>query len=325
MHIFSIKDLVEATNRILNPNKNNKENNTIKKLEINKKKKIIKKSTIGNNIIKTKSNIDYNIKIKPLVKNQMIDELYIFLKKKVKKNTLKIIIDEQVEIRNLNNKISFLKSNKIELLNNYKELDRTYNKVSEKLKKLKDDYEEIFNQNQTLINKNQNLIIENSELKLSLKAKEQKEITINQKNRSFEINNSELKNTVSRYISNTKKLEKEIIEIKNLNELEISEKNNKIKFYQDENVRLSGELISIQRKNENIKLNLTDIELEKQKISDKIKELNKSIEEKTNIVSTTFSNAPTQITNKDNEEFNKLNETEQKSLDEVINRIFKKI
>ena len=70
---------------------------------------------------------------------------------------------------------------------------------------------------------------------------------------------------------------------------------------------------------------MTDIELEKQKISDKIKELNKSIEEKTNIVSTTFSNAPTQITNKDNEEFNKLNETEQKSLDEVINRIFKKI
>ena len=40
MHIFSIKDLVEATNRILNPNKNNKENNTIKKLEINKKKRL---------------------------------------------------------------------------------------------------------------------------------------------------------------------------------------------------------------------------------------------------------------------------------------------
>ena len=106
----------------------------------------------------------------------------------------------------------------------------------------------------------------------------------------------------------------------------MDEKNKKIKFYQDENVRLSGDLISFQRKNENIRLNLNDIELEKQKISDKIKELNKSIEEKTNIVSTNFVNEPSKISKfEESSNLSELNETEQKSLDEVISRIFKKI
>ena len=63
---------------------------------------------------------------------------------------------------------------------------------------------------------------------------------------------------------------------------------NKLKFYQDENVRLSSELVSVQKKNENIKVNLNDIEKEKEKISSTIKELSKSIEEKTNIFSTEF-------------------------------------
>ena len=37
----------------------------------------------------------------------------------------------------------------------------------------------------------------------------------NKKNRSFEINNAELKNTISRYVINTKKLKNEIDKIKN--------------------------------------------------------------------------------------------------------------
>ena len=67
-----------------------------------------------------------------------------------------------------------------------------------------------------------------------------------------------------------------------------------------------------------IKVNLSDIETEKAKISDKIKELSNSIDEKKNIISTSFK--------KENLEINeKLNDKEQKSIDEVINRIFKKI
>jgi len=102
----------------------------------------------------------------------------------------------------------------------------------------------------------------------------------------------------------------------------LNEIDKKVKFYQDENVRLSGELLSFQKKNETIKINLTDIENEKLKISNKINELSKSIEQKTNVVETAFSKESLPLTKDDNE---KLNQKEQKSLDEVISRIFKKI
>ena len=76
--------------------------------------------------------------------------------------------------------------------------------------------------------------------------------------------------------------------------------------------------MSSENKNQMIKVNLNDIETEKAKISDKIKELSNSIDEKKNIISTSFK--------KENLEINeKLNDKEQKSIDEVINRIFKKI
>ena len=66
-------------------------------------------------------------------------------------------------------------------------------------------------------------------------------------------------------------------------------------------------------------MNLTDIEIEKDEISSKIKELSKSIEEKTNIVSTNFVKDNSQSVDE------KLNFKEQKNLDEVINKIFSKI
>ena len=145
---------------------------------------------------------------------------------------------------------------------------------------------------------------------------------IKEENRFFENNHAELKDDFSRYIIDTKKnLEKiDLVEKTKISNLE--EINNKLKFYQDENVRLSSELLSVQKKNENIKVNLTDIETEKEKISSKIKELSKSIEEKTNIVSTNFLNENPEPEHKTIE---KLNYKEQKSLDDVINKIFSKI
>ena len=101
-------------------------------------------------------------------------------------------------------------------------------------------------------------------------------------------------------------------------QLKLEETHKKIKFYQDENVRLSSELLSSENKNSMIKVNLTDIETEKAKISDKIKELSNSIDEKTNIISTSFNKEDLEISEK-------LNDKEQKSLDEVIGRIFKKM
>ena len=80
--------------------------------------------------------------------------------------------------------------------------------------------------------------------------------------------------------------------------------------------------MSVKKNNENIKVNLSDIETEKDKISNKIKELSKSIEGKGNIVSTDFNREKSyqEKTNIDN-----LTDKEQKSLDHVINKIFSKM
>ena len=96
----------------------------------------------------------------------------------------------------------------------------------------------------------------------------------------------------------------------------------KVKFYKDENIRLSSELLSEQKKNEAIKENLNNIELEKEKISNKIKELNNAITGNSNIVTSSFvKKMPTEV----KKDINKLTDVEQKDLDEVINRIFSKI
>ena len=62
--------------------------------------------------------------------------------------------------------------------------------------------------------------------------------------------------------------------------------------------------------------------MEKNKISNKIKELNQSIDEKTNIIPSSFVK---ENTDKKEDKIEILNDKEQKSLDEVINRIFAKI
>ena len=160
-----------------------------------------------------------------------------------------------------------------------------------------------------------------------------------QKNRSFEINSNELKNTISRYIINYKKLQKETNQLNNSKNLNSEDENKKIKFYQNENVRLSSELLSARKKNENIKENLNNIELEKEKISNKIKELNNAIGiKKTNIVTTSFikempsetkeempSETKEEMSTEAKEDIKKLTDNEKNNLDERINKIFTKL
>ena len=77
-------------------------------------------------------------------------------------------------------------------------------------------------------------------------------------------------------------------ELKDSKNLQFEDEFKKIKFYQDENIRLSSELLSTRVRNQTIKQNLDNIEIEKEKISVKIKELGKSIEQKANIVPVPF-------------------------------------
>ena len=381
MKIYSIKEKVEATNNIYNskPKASEKKNlspeneSTITEIEKNitfqKNLQNEEKILVLKNEISTANDIKINppnhkITIKPEVKDHMINELYLYLKKKVRKNTLKIIIEEQLEIKNLKNEINFLKKIKYELTNNYKILKNNYestlennkelktnNKILEsdlnevtknkesldkRNKKLKNNYEstlkiskELKNNNKILqndlneITKNkENLDKRNKVLKINLKETRKNLKDSLEKNRSFEINNAEIKSTLSRYIVNYKKLEEKISLVKDSKNLKLEKELQKVKFYQDENTRLSSALLSMQKKNDIFKENFKNIEMEKEKISSKIKDLNKSIEEKTNIISSPIIKTSSEVAKKDIE---KLDDKEQKSLDEAINRIFAKV
>jgi len=336
MNIYSIEEIVKATNNFLKLEdkiliKNDIKNKIIKRKtetvfihKKNNKKKIqipllLDENIETNNKIKS---FNYKINIKPEVKDHMVNEIFIYLKKKIKKNTLKLIIEEQIEIKNLINKINQLKQNENHLKSDYKILQNNYESSLNNNEILNIKNNSLENSLNQISTNQEKLNSDNYDLKINLK-----EIQLNLdksllRNRSFEINNSEIKNTISRYIINNKKLQVKINLLENAKNLESENEIKKVKFYQDENVRLSSELLLAQKNNEHIRKNLNDIQMDKEKISNKIKELNKSIEGKSNIISSSFNN---KLANERKKDINKLNDTEQKSLDEVINKIFSKI
>ena len=384
MKIYSIKEIVKATNSFLNPETKTlpKKSKKIKNIKLppktksiiaeaestildeNKKRSLLLKNEALNVPRNSIDSFNYKIKIKPEVKDHMINELYLYLKKKVRKSTLKLIIDEQLEIKNLKNKVNILKQNEANLKNSYQALKNEHesvlldnknleinkiqlnseinelrignevlqynvnqvtennNQLDKKIVELKTDNNVLHNNLNEVTENNKQLDIENKDLKADFD-KTKNDLNENiEKNRSNETHNLELKNTVSRYIVNTKKIQEKLDLAEKSNYLKLETQTDKVKFYQEENVRLSSELLAVQKKNTTIKENLNFIETEKEEISNKIKELNKSIDEKTNIIPSNFIKQSLVKTEEKNET---LNNKEQKSLDEVINRIFAKI
>ena len=384
MKIYSIKEIVKATNSFLNPETKTlpKKSKKIKNIKLppktesiiaeaestildeNKKRSLSLKNEVLNVPRNSLDSFNYKIKIKPEVKDHMINELYLYLKKKVRKSTLKLIIDEQLEIKNLKNKVNILKQTEANLKNSYQTLKNEHesvlldnknleinkvqlnseinelrignevlqdnvnqvtennNQLDKKIVELKTDNNVLHNNLNQVTENNKQLDIENKDLKVDFN-KTKNDLNENiEKNRSNETHNLELKNTVSRYTVNTKKIQEKLDLAEKSNNLKLEAQTEKVKFYQEENVRLSSELLAVQKKNTTIKENLNFIETEKEEISNKIKELNKSIGEKTNIIPSNFIKQSLVKTEEKNET---LNDKEQKNLDEVINRIFAKI
>jgi len=189
-------------------------------------------------------------------------------------------------------------------------------------KELKNNNKILQNDLNEITKNKENLDKRNKVLKINLKQTKKNLKDSLEKNRSFEINNAEIKNTLSRYIVNYKKLQEKLNLVKDSKNLKLEKELQKVKFYQNENIRLSSGLLSMQKRNDIFKENFKNIEMEKEKISSKIKDLNKSIEEKTNIISSPIIKSFSEVAKKDIE---KLDDKEQKSLDEAINRIFAKV
>ena len=189
----------------------------------------------------------------------------------------------------------------------------------------------------------QKLIIEEykasiNKLKLDFEQLNVKAQKLNDSNRKLLINNNELKNTLSRYIKHNKNLQISLNEVKKIkseyldNKSQVVEMTKQIKFYQDDNSRLSNEIIILQKKYEMIKNNFDTAEKAKNDIFKQIQNLNNSLTSN-NIVGTPYvkeileedtinSKVLNDISKKNIEEKkNSLNVTD--DLDKEINDIFK--
>ena len=207
-----------------------------------------------------------NIKKLPLNDQNYLNKNFDSIKDEVKKiecdireKTISInqsIKIQEIELKKLFNEKELLNKNKIQsdIINNQQKLIDNYKKNNIKLKLNLDQVEKTL----------------------------EKEISFS---KNFLINNEELKTTINRYIIHNKQLQNNINQLKkdyleaSFSKSQINEMIVKIKFYQEENTRLSSELASIQKDYEITKNNLSNVENEKNNIYNQIKELNNSLNE----------------------------------------------
>jgi len=299
MNIYSIEEIIKASNSILKkkgtPSYNNEELNIVKKTNNEKKHLLIP----NKDFIKRVPVIIHNVN-----KDELLDKLYNFFKNKVKKNTIKLIIELKEELVSLGNKIVVLKfhgeekdKSNILLKEDILNLVNEKNKIKYELKK------EIINTNL--------LQVENKDLKSKYLDLESNLKTL--KNEKYELKKETDKLQV---LTNTLKLPENVIEEKNK---QIENLKNKIIFYQEDSLRINNELLNSQKKAKNINLEISNLKNERISFIEKVNSINKVIKGE-NVVSNAFEDSiASQIDyNKNKEKINKNN------LNNEIKKIFDK-
>ena len=366
--IFSIKEIVQASSDILN-SQNLKKTNT-KNTRDGKKKiipnfdyeNIIDEKMLSSKPLVLKKEINKSEDIPPSVEKiisqaeekqfkilskkskiinnldyqKIVDELYKLFNKKIKKNTLKLIIDLRNNIVSLDEKIISLKEKEQKItINNkllgqdIKNLINTQNSLQHDLKEKDLDLNQIkiklIGSNDKIIKlekDNKNLKQDNNELKIKidkfqdkleyfekinseLKIKLEKNINLNNiyKKSNNELNLKlneldELKTYKYKYLEYKQKntdLENMLAKIKvdedkNLQNLNVvNELEDKIKFYQEENVRIGSELSETKKKSEILKDEIDKYENQRSELITQINSVNDVIKD-SNILTNVFEN-----------------------------------
>jgi len=300
MNIYSIEEIIKASNSILKKKDtqvyDNIELNKIKKIE-NKKKPLL---IPNKDFIKRVPVIIHNVN-----KDELLDKLYNFFKNKVKKNTIKLIIELKEELVSLGNKIVVLKfhgdekdKSNILLKNDILNLVNEKNKIKYNFKK------EIINTNLLEV-KNKNLESKYLDLESNLKTLKNEKYELKKENDELQV------------LTNTLKLPKNVIEEKNK---QIENLKNKIIFYQEDSLRINNELMNSQKKSKNINLEISNLKNERINFIEKVNSINDVIKEQ-NIVSNVFINDI-----KENKikviESSKKTENDKIELDKTIKGIF---
>ena len=308
---FSTSEIIKASDDILNtPSKSSKINN-IKITKNNYSSPLLLVNEISKNA-SPKANMSFinnlnknNININEKIKNEIINELYNFFKKKIRKNTLKIIFDHQIKIKKFQKKIEYLNESKKILENNNHDLQSNLNQIIEDKKILENNNHDLQSNLNQVIEDKKVLENNNHDLQSSLdKIIEEKEMLIEKNTRAQEELSLEKSNLLN-----------------NSNNEKLTELNNKLKFYQDENLRLSRDLSNSQETHHIIKKQLNDFEKQKNKISNQIQELNNSVS-KSNLITPTFVN---ELPPEASQDLKNLNNQDMTNLNETIKKIFKKL
>ena len=308
---FSISEIIKASDDILNtPSKSSKINN-IKITKNNYSSPLLLVNEISKNV-SPKANMSFinnlnknNININEKIKNEIINELYNFFKKKIKKNTVKLIFDQQIKIIKFQKEIEYFNESKKILENNNHDLQSNLNQIIEDKKILENNNHDLQSNLNQIIEDKKVLENNNHDLQSSLdKIIEEKEMLIEKNTRAQEELSLEKSNLLN-----------------NSNNEKLTELNNKLKFYQDENLRLSRDLSNSQETHHIIKKQLNDFEKQKNQISNQIQELNNSVS-KSNLIAHTFVK---ELPPEASQDLKNLNNQDMTNLNETIKKIFKKL
>ena len=308
---FSISEIIKASDDILNTPSKSSIINNIKITKNNYSSPLLLVNEISKNV-SPKANMSFinnlnknNININEKIKNEIINELYNFFKKKIKKNTLKLIFDQQIKIKKFQKEIGYLNESKKILENNNHDLQSNLNQIIEDKKILENNNHDLQSNLNQIIEDKKVLENNNHDLQSSLdKIIEEKEMLIEKNTRAQEELSLEKSNLLN-----------------NSNNEKLTELNNKLKFYQDENLRLSRDLSNSQETHHIIKKQLNDFEKQKNQISNQIQELNNSVS-KSNLITHTFVN---ELPPEASQDLKNLNNQDMTNLNETIKKIFKKL
>ena len=367
INVYSINEIIAASEAILTKPTVKKKTiidesfttdkiNESMELPINiKKKKLTEQSTSKeiNNIILDEKNLQIQKKIDKtqeqsnhkkeylyedfkVTKDELVESIYLTFSKKIKKNTIKLIIDLKEDIVFLTKNISLLKENKkiqndnkklltkdiVNLKNTVNELNTNLSQVQmssnilkEKNKNLNNDFnllkDNYIKKHEALIlleNQNNILVNDYKNKELESKSKIEKleeEISTNNKlfdetNKIFhETNNNNdlIKSQISeindykQLNEKNQNLEKTIEDLRlsmsNNNGVNISDLENKIKHYQDENIRISSELVESDKRFAVTKDSLSALQNQRSDLIEKLNSINHVMKSE-NIISNVF-------------------------------------
>ena len=391
--IYSIEEIIQASENILSASSkkiNSKENHdSINKEKISTENLLVLKKDLEitpeapkdiesiiveaekaqskNNLNKlSQRNHKKHTPTKNIIKTEdVVNQLYNLFNKKIKKNTLKLIVELRYEISSLDEKIITLKEREKKIKLNNKLLNEEISNLTDHVKNLKDTIKkkdlEINSINQKLID-NQNKIIHletnNSELNSKIDIYQNQIIQLKNENKELsdklvksldnqeiiEKNNQDLNLKLDELeslkvfkheaqILNQKNSDLQIT-LDNLKVVDVKNKNNldiikvleeKVNFYQEENVRISNDLIESRKKYDITKNQIQGFEDQRSTLLDKINSVNEVIQNE-KVVTSFFEN--NQVTN--NSDIEKEKKSKRKltrtggDLNNEILKIFKK-